>query len=45
MDNVNNMIATDMSADDIIKTMDDYILSDKETSFRDFVDERLENIK
>ena len=45
MDNVNNMIATDMPADEIIKTMDDYMLSDKEMSFRDFVDERMESIK
>lgn len=45
MDNVNNMIATDMSAEEIIKTMDDYMLSDKEMSFRDFVDERMESIK
>ena len=45
MDNVNNMIATDMTADEIIKTMDDYMLSDKEMSFRDFVDERMESIK
>ena len=45
MDNVNNMIITDMSADEIIKTMDDYLLSDKEVSFRDFVDERVESIK
>ena len=45
MDNVNNMVATDMPAEEIIKTMDDYILSDKEVSFRDFVDERMESIK
>ena len=45
LDNVNNMVATDMSVDDIIKIMDDYLASDKEMTFRDFVDERLESTK
>lgn len=45
VDNINNMIATDMPTEEIVKTMNDYLLSDKEVSFRDFVDERMESTK